>query len=240
MMWSGIFGASKGEWLDAGTDFLWPGTRVYVAGRTEESGSVTVSSMRVVAPPEFQRVKRMDVPTFGAAKESGKAVALLGRRGDPGVFLLHQDGVVTVVRESGQSVLPVFNGAEGFIIPDANAPADRNGFLYVRGDGIGLSFQAYPFNGVRGIVADELGDIWWIEMPQVRLAQWRLWHYDSQNGEIVLRVQASTSLLGGSASISIEPTLIAALAGVEKGRSFVIDTANPDAGRQYTDCTASI
>ena len=234
MMWSGIFGASRGEWLDAGTDFLWPGTRVYVAGREEESGSVTVSSMRVVAPPEFQRVKRMDVPTFGAAKESGKAVALLGRRGDPGVFLLHQDGVVTVVRETGHSVLPVFDGAEGFVVPDANAPADRNGFLYVRGNGIGLSFQAYPFNGVRGIVADERGDIWWIEMPQVGLDQWRLWHYNSQNAEIVLRVQASTSLLGGGAGASTEPTLIAALAGAEKGRSLVIDTANPDAGRQYT------
>ena len=234
MMWSGIFGASKGEWLDAGTDYLWPGSRVYVAGRSEASGNVTVSSLRVVAPPEFQRVKRMDVPTFGAAKESGKAVALLGRRGDPGVFLLHQDGVVTVVRETGQSVLPVFDGAEGFVIPDANAPADRNGFLYVRGDGIGLSFQAYPFNGVRGIVADERGDIWWIEMPQFGLAQWRLWHYDSQDAEIVLRVQASTSLLGGTAGTSTQPTLIAALAGDETGRSFVIDTANLDAGRQYT------
>ncbi len=234
MMWSGIFGASRGEWLDAGTAFLWPGTKVYVAGRREEGGSVTVSSMRVVAPPEFQRVKRMDVPTFGAAVESGKAVALLGRRGDPGVFLLHQDGVVTVVRESGQSVLPVFEGAKGFVVPDANTPADRNGFLYVRGDGIGLSFQAYPFNGVRGIVADERGDIWWLETPQVGLAQWRLWHYNSQDGQIVLRVQASTALLGGSAGISIQPTLIAALAGTAEGRSFVIDTANPDAGRQYT------
>ena len=234
MMWSGIFGASRGEWLDAGTAFLWPGTKVYVAGRREEGGRVTVSSMRVVAPPQFQRVKRMDVPTFGAAGESGKAVALLGRRGDPGVFLLHQDGVVTVVRESGHSVLPVFEGAMGFVVPDANTPADRNGFLYVRGDGIGLSFQAYPFNGVRGIVADERGDIWWLETPQVGLAQWRLWHYNSQDGEIVLRVQASTSLLGGTASISTEPTLIAALAGSAEGRSFVIDTANPDAGRQYT------
>ncbi len=234
MMWSGIFGASRGEWLDAGTDFLWPGTKVYVAGRKEESGRVTVSGMRVVAPPEFERVRRMDVPTFGAAKESDKAVALLGRRGDPGVFLLHQDGVVTVVRETGQSVLPVFYGAEGFVVPDANAPADKNGFLYVRGDGIGLSFQTYPFNGVRGIVADDLGDIWWIETPQVGLDQWRLWHYNSQDGEIVLRVQATSSLLGGSANISAQPTLIAALARGEEGRSFVIDTANLDAGRQYT------
>ena len=234
MLWSGIFGASRGEWLDAGTEFLWPGTRVYMAGRIEEGGSVAVSSMRVVAAPKFQRVKRMDVPTFGAARKSGKAVALLGRRGDHGVFLLHQDGVVTVVRETGQNVLPIYDGAEGFVIPDANAPADRNGFLYVRGDGIGLSFQAYPFNGVRGIVTDERGDIWWIEMPQVGLAQWRLWHYNSQDGEIILRVQAFTSLLGGRANISTEPTLIAALAGVGEGHSFVIDTANLDAGRQYT------
>ena len=234
MLWSGIFGASRGEWLDAGTEFLWPGSRVYVAGRIEEGRSVTVSSMRVVAPPEFQRVKRMDVPTFGAARKSGKAVALLGRRGDPGVFLLHQDGVVTVVRESGQSVLPIYDGAEGFVVPDANAPADPNGFLYVRGDGIGLSFQTYPFHAVRGIVADERGDIWWLETPQVGLAQWRLWHYNSQDGEVVLRVQASASLLGGRANTSIEPTLIAALAGAGELRSFVIDTANLDAGRQYT------
>ncbi len=234
MLWSGIFGASRGEWLDAGPEFLWPGSRVYVEGRKDEGNSVAVTSIRVVALPEFQRVKRMDVPTFGAATKSGKAVALLGRRGDPGIFLLHQDGVVTVVRETGQSVLPVYDGAEGFVIPDANAPSDQNGFLYVRGDGIGLSFQAYPFHGVRGIVSDERGDIWWIEMPQVGLAQWRLWHYNSQDGEIVLRVQAPTLLLGGRADTPIQPTLIAALAGAGDLRSFVIDTANPDAGRQYT------
>ena len=234
MLWSGIFGASRGEWLDAGSEFLWPGSRVYVEGRKDEGSSVAVSGIRVVAPPEFQRVKRMDVPTFGSATKSGKAVALLGRRGDPGIFLLHQDGVVTVVRETGQSVLPVYDGAEGFVIPDANAPSDQNSFLYVRGDGIGLSFQAYPFHGVRGIVSDERGDIWWIEMPQVGLAQWRLWHYNSQDGEIVLRAQAPASLLGGRANTPIQPTLIAALAGAGDLRSFVIDTANLDAGRQYT------
>ncbi len=234
VMWSGIFGASQGEWLDAGADFLWSGTQVYVAGRKDDGGRVIVSGVRVVSPPEFQRVKRMDVPTFRAARKSGKAVALLGRRGDPGVFLLHQDGVVTVVRETGQSVLPIYDGAEGFVVPDANAPADRNGFLYVRGDGIGLSFQAYPFQGVRGIAADGRGDLWWIEVPQVGLAQWRLWHYDSQNGQIVLRVQASTSLLGGRANNTIEPTLVAVLSGAGEARSFVIDTADLDAGRQYT------
>ena len=234
MVWSGVFGASQGEWLEAGPDFLWPGSRVYVEGGKDEGNSVAVSGIRVAAPPEFQRVRRMDVPTFGAAVKSGKAVALLGRRGDPGIFLLHQDGVVTVVRETGQSVLPVYDGAEGFVIPDANAPSDQNGFLYVRGDGIGLSFRAYPFHSVRGIVSDERGDIWWIEMPQVGLAQWRLWHYNSQDGEIVLRVQAPTSLLGGRANTPIQPTLIAALAGAGDLRSFVIDTANLDAGRQYT------
>ena len=234
MMWSGIFGASRGEWLDAAADFLWPGARVYVAGRIDDGERVIVSSVRVVSPPEFERVRRMDVPTFGAARKSGKAVALLGKRGDPGVFLLHQEGVVTVVRETGQSVLPIHGGAEGFVVPDANAPADRNGFLYVRGDGIGLSFQAYPFQGVRGIAADGRGDIWWIETPHVGLAQWRLWHYDSQNGKIILRVQASTSVLGGRANNAIEPTLIAVLSGDEEERSFVINTADHDAGRQYT------
>jgi hypothetical protein len=233
-MWSGIFGASQGEWLGASADFLWPGTRVYVAGRQDDDGRVVVSNVRVVSLPAFERVKRMDVPTFGAAWQEGKAVALLGRRGDPGIFLLQQDGAVTVVKETGQSVLPVHNGAQGFVIPDANAPADRNGFLYVRGDGIGLTVRTYPFQSVRGIVADWRGDLWWIEIPQVDLAQWRLWHYDSQAGQIVLRVQASTSLLGGRANSTIEPTLIAVLSGAGEARSFVIDTADLDAGRQYT------
>lgn len=234
VMWSGVFGASQGEWLDAGAEFLWQGARIYVKGQKDDSGRVAASRIRVVAPPEFQRVKRMDVPTFGAAQKSGKAVALLGKRGDPGVFLLHQDGVVTVLRETGQSVLPIFGGAGGFVIPDANAPANWNGFLYVRGDGVGLSFQAHPFHGVRGIAADKRGDIWWIEIPQVGLAQWRLWHYDSQEGKIVLRMQESSSRLGGRTGNVIEPTLIAVLAGVGDTRSFVIDTANLDAGRQYT------
>ena len=234
VMWSGIFGASQGEWLDAGVDYLWPGTRVYVAGRENDNGRVIVSNVRVVSLPEFERVRRMDVPTFGAAWQGEKAVALLGKRGEPGIFLLQQDGSVTVVRETGQSVLPVHSGAQGFVIPDANVPADRNGFLYVRGSGIGLAVQAHPFHSVRGIVTDWRGDLWWIEMPQVGLAQWRLWHYDSQAGQIVLRVQASTSLLGGRTNRTIEPKLIAILPGAEDVHSFVIDTADLDAGRQYT------
>ena len=80
-MWSGIFGASQGEWLDASVDYLWPGTRVYVAGREGDNGRVIVSNVRVVSLPEFERVKRMDVPTFGTAWQGGKAVALLGKRG---------------------------------------------------------------------------------------------------------------------------------------------------------------
>lgn len=234
VMWSGIFGAPQGEWLDASADFLWPGTQVYVSGRQADDGRVIVSKVRVVSLPAFERVKRMDAPTFGAAWQSGKAVALLGRRGAPGIFLLQQDGAVTVVRETGQSVLPVHNGAQGFVIPDANAPAARNGFLYVRGDGMGLAVQAYPFQSVRGIVADWRGDLWWIETPQVGLAQWRLWHYNSQAGQIVLRAQFSTFLLGGEAGRAIQPSLIAVLPGAGNIRSFVIDTADLDAGRQYT------
>ena len=233
-MWSGILGASQGEWLAAAADFLWPGTRVYVAGRQDDEGRVVVSNVRVVSLPEFERVRRMDVPTFGAAWQGGKAAALLGKRGGPGVFLLQQDGAVTVVRETGQSVVPVHSGAQGFVIPDANAPADQNGFLYVRGDGTGLAVQAYPFQGVRGIAADGRGDLWWIETPQVGLAQWRLWHYDTEAGQIVLRVQASTALLGARGDRTIEPTLIAALAAAGDSRSFLIDTADLDAGRQYT------
>ena len=206
--------------LEASSEFLWPGTRVYVAGRQDDDGRVVVSNVRVVSLPAFERVKRLDVPTFGAAWQEGKAVALLGRRGEPGIFLLQQDGAVTVVKEMGQSVVPVHNGAQGFVIPDANAPAGRNGFLYVRGDGIGLTVQAYPFQSVRGMVADRRGDLWWIEMPQVGLAQWRLWHYDGQAGQIVLRVQASTSLLGGRINRTIEPTLIAALPGA-RGYPFI-------------------
>ena len=235
-MWSGIFGASRGEWLTARPEFLWPGTRVYVAGQRAEDAPdhVIVSSVRVISPPSFQRVTRMDTAVFAAAAQSGQAVALLGKRNDPGVFLLQQDGTVTTVRETGQAVMPVRSGAKGFVIPDANAPADRNGFLYVRGDGTGLTIQTHPFHSVRGIVADESGDLWWIEMSQVGLAQWRLWHYDGRAGQIVLRAQASTSLLGGRVNRAIEPTLIAVLPGGGNIRSLIIDTADLDARRQFT------
>lgn len=234
VMWSGIFGASRGEWLEADADFLWPGTRVYVAGQRSDDGGVKVSRVRVVSPPEFDRARRMDVPTFGAAWQSGKAVALLGKRGAPGVFLLQQDGAVTVIRETGQNVLPVRDGLGGFVIPDVNARGDRNGFLYVREDGMGLAVQVYPFQSLRGIAADGEGDLWWIETPQVELGQWRLWHYESRAGRIVLRVQASMTQLGGRADRTIEPTLIAVMAGTDSARSFVVDTADLGAGRQYT------
>lgn len=236
LMWSGIFGASRGEWLVARSDFLWPGTRVYVAGQrgADDPRNVTVFSVRIISLPDFERVARQDVPAFGQAWQSGQAAALLGQRNGSGISLLAQDGTVSQILESGQGALPVTAGAQGFVVPGADLPAGRNGFLYVRGDGKGLGIQAYPFHSVRGVAADEQGDLWWIESSQVGLAQWRLWQYDSRAGQIVLRVQASTSLLGQTGDRTVEPTLIAALPARAGVRSFVIDTANPGAGRQFT------
>ena len=236
LIWNGILGASRGEWLSARSDFLWPGTQIYVTGQRADDGTnnVTVFSVRIIGLPPFQRVTRADVPIFGTAWQSGQAVALLGKRGASGIFLLQQDGTIVSIRETGQAALAVRGGAEGFVIPDANTTADRNGFLYVQGDGKGLGIQAYPFYGVRGIAADERGDLWWIEAAQVGLAQWRLWHYDSRAQQIVLQVQASTSLLGGTASRTVKPSLIAVLPDSGHGRSLIIDTADPDAGNQFT------
>ena len=236
LIWNGILGASRGEWLSARSDFLWPGTQIYVTGQRADDGTnnVTVFSVRIIGLPPFQRVTRADVPIFGTAWQSGQAVALLGKRGSSGIFLLQQDGTIVSIRETGQAALAVRGGAEGFVIPDANTTADRNGFLYVQGDGKGLGIQAYPFYDVRGIAADERGDLWWIEAAQVGLAQWRLWHYDSRAQQIVLQVQASTSLLGGTASRTVKPSLIAVLPDSGHGRSLIIDTADPDAGNQFT------
>lgn len=236
LIWNGLLGASRGEWLRAHSDFLWPGTQIYVTGQRADDGTnnVTVFSVRIIGLPPFQRVTRADVPIFGTAWQSGQAVALLGKRGSSGIFLLQQDGTIVSIRETGRAALAVRGGAEGFIIPDANTTADRNGFLYVQGDGKGLGIQAYPFYDVRGIAADERGDLWWIEAAQVGLAQWRLWHYDSRAQQIVLQVQASTSLLGGTASRTVKPSLIAVLPDSGHGRSLIIDTADPDAGNQFT------
>lgn len=236
LIWNGILGASRGEWLSARSDFLWPGTQIYVTGQRADDGTnnVTVFSVRIIGLPPFQRVTRADMPIFGTAWQSGQAVALLGKRGSSGIFLLQQDGTIVSIRETGQAALAVRGGAEGFVIPDANTTADRNGFLYVQGDGKGLGIQAYPFYDVRGIAADERGDLWWIEAAQVGLAQWRLWHYDSRAQQIVLQVQASTSLLGGTASRTVKPSLIAVLPDSGHGRSLIIDTADPDAGNQFT------
>ena len=236
LIWNGILGASRGEWLSARSDFLWPGTQIYVTGQRADDGTnnVTVFSVRIIGLPPFQRVTRADMPIFGTAWQSGQAVALLGKRGASGIFLLQQDGTIVSIRETGQAALAVRGGAEGFVIPDANTTADRNGFLYVQGDGKGLGIQAYPFYDVRGIAADERGDLWWIEAAQVGLAQWRLWHYDSRAQQIVLQVQASTSLLGGTASRTVKPSLIAVLPDSGHGRSLIIDTADPDAGNQFT------
>lgn len=236
LIWNGILGASRGEWLSARSDFLWPGTQIYVTGQRADDGTnnVTVFSVRIIGLPPFQRVTRADMPIFGTAWQSGQAVALLGKRGSSGIFLLQQDGTIVSIRETGQAALAVHGGAEGFVIPDANTTADRNGFLYVQGDGKGLGIQAYPFYDVRGIAADERGDLWWIEAAQVGLAQWRLWHYDSRAQQIILQVQASTSLLGGTASRTVKPSLIAVLPDSGHGRSLIIDTADPDAGNQFT------
>jgi hypothetical protein len=83
----------------------------------------------------------------------------------------------------------------------------------VRGDGVGVTIFAQPFHSLRGVVADVLGGLWWIETPQADLDLWQLWNYDPATGSVRLAMAGTGAALQTGGSVvrpGLTPILIAA------------------------------
>ena len=95
-IWSGIFGAFPAEWISAPVDLLWPNTRVYVAGLTSpaDENVFVADRVRIAAAPSQERVRLISQPEIAAALADQSAVALMGSREEPGVYLLETVGTM--------------------------------------------------------------------------------------------------------------------------------------------------
>jgi hypothetical protein len=92
---------------------------------------------------------------------------------------------------------------------------------------------AQPFHSLRGVVADILGGLWWIETPQADLDLWQLWRYDPATGKVTLELRGTGEVLRTGSSLvrpGLTPLLIAAYPNFsgEEGRvtevTLVMDT----------------
>jgi hypothetical protein len=139
---------------------------------------------------------------------------MLGSREELGVYLLETDATLrqlyTDEKETGWAGS---DPAAGIVVSTQDAPTGTNRFSWVRGDGVGVTIFAQPFHSLRGVVADVLGGLWWIETPQADLDLWQLWNYDPATGSVRLAMAGTGAALQTGGSVvrpGLTPILIAA------------------------------
>ena len=96
-VWGGVFNDPGAGWIPGSGTLLWPGTRVYLqaqAAGTDTGGGAELeaSRVRIIGEPSAERVKLLELSDLQAAVEDGSALALLGSRETPGIYLLGADG----------------------------------------------------------------------------------------------------------------------------------------------------
>lgn len=214
-IWSGIYGDFPGRWASAPAELLWPGTQVYVTGAAGQNpGEIAATRVRIAAAPAQERARLVSAPDLTKALESGASVAMMGSREEPGVYLLETGGTLrqlyTDEKETGWAGS---SPAAGIVVSTQDARTGPNRFSWIRGDGIGIQVLAQPFHSLRGVVADDLGGLWWIETPQADVDIWQLWHYDPGSGQIRLAARTSGEPLRASSAVvrpGLTPQLLAA------------------------------
>ena len=126
-------------------------------------------------------------------------MALLGSQTTSGLYLLDQTGRARQLWQYENAARWLNSDPDaGFLLTEPPANGGLHTFTWLRNDGSGLQFYAQPFFAIQGVAGDAYGGLWWIERPQAALDQWQLWHYDPTNQQIVLRLQASSSLFAAA------------------------------------------
>lgn len=233
-LWGGLVAATDQDWITAPAGLLWGGAQLYVL-RTPSATDAThwqASRIRIAAAPPLERVSALSYPALANAVNSNTFMGLLGSRQTPGIFLLENSGTVQPLwaDEVGAAWL---NGDvnAGMILVAPATETGRNSFNWVRTDGSALRVFAQPFYTINGIVGDAYGGIWWIELPQVTLDQWQLWHYNPQRQRVELQYQGdSTFFQTQGENDELAPMLLAARPFWEASTinrvTFWVDTAD--------------
>ncbi len=243
-IWSGLFGAFPAEWISAPASLLRPGATLHVVGApSADNGSVlTAQRVRIAAAPTLQRARLVARPELANGVANGAAVALMGSREEPGIYLLETAGTLRQLWiDEREATWAGGDPSAGVIVSEGDAQLGSSDFTWVRGDGIGLQVFAQPYHDLHGVVADVLGGLWWIETPQAGIDQWQLWQYDPDQGRIVLRLRANGNVFQNGNSLvdaPLTPILLAAQpqlgeAGQIISVSLLVDTINAAAQQQY-------
>jgi len=226
-VWSGLLGEVQGSWIPARGELLWPGTLLYVRGElVAGTTEIRADAVQVARLPEQQRATSGYLEEIAQAQAAGRALALVGSREEPGIYLLETSGALKPIGENGQRAIPVPGQPGGLVVPAPNAPAGLNSFVFLRNDGALTEIIAQPFYNIRGIAADGAGSILWIESPQVALDQWQLWEYRIAEDEIVLLAQDRLDVFGNQMD-PVLPSLVAAVPGDAGRWWYLIETGRP-------------
>ncbi len=240
-LWSTVLGEETGRWAPAPATLLWPGAVVYMTGAANDAGNWTATRLRIVAAPSVERVKEVTLPEIAAATGENAAIALLGSRTTPGVYLLDRDGRAQQLwqYESVAAWLAADPNA-GFVLNEPPTPGGLNTFTWMRNDGTGLQIVAQPYRTIRGVAGDAYTGLWWIETPDAAVDLWQLWHYDPATAQISLQLQGDGVRFGQASSVaqgSLTPTLIAVqpvTPGDPRAVYLYVDTSDTTLQQPYT------
>jgi len=241
--WSGVFGDTSGLWVPASSALLWPGTTAYVTANlsADTADAWTATRVRIVAAPQTERVKELALPEIAAAVGADTAIALLGSRTAPGIYLLEREGRAQQLWQYETSAAWLASDPNaGFVLREPPAPGGIHTVSWLRNDGSGLQFIAQPYRSISGIAGDAYGGLWWIETPNATIDLWQLWHYDPATARVALRVQATGEVFGAASSqtvASLTPTLVAVQPVSEGDPSAIylyVDTSDTTLLRPYT------
>lgn len=216
-IWSAILGEVNGGWAPANASLLWPGTVAYLkvdaTAPSDGTAPLRTTQLRIVAAPQVERVKELSLPEIAAATTSNTAIALLGSRETPGLYLLDRSGRAQQVWQYENTAFWLSGDPNaGFIASEPPAVSGLSTFSWMRNDGRGLQIIAQPYRTIRGVAGDAYGGFWWIETPNAAVDLWQLWHFDPATAKISLRLQASGALFARAAGLedaSLTPTLSA-------------------------------
>jgi hypothetical protein len=217
-IWSSVLGATEGIWAPANATLLWPGTIAYMSAdpAVQTGGNEAprrAARLRIVAAPQTDRVKELSLLEIEAATSTNEAIALLGSRSAPGLYLLDRSGRAQQLWQYETTVAWLSGDPDaGFVASEPPTGSGISTFSWMRNDGSGLQIIAQPFRTIRGVAGDAYGGLWWIETPNAAVDLWQLWHYDPATAQIARRVQASGALFAQASRQeggSLTPDLVA-------------------------------
>ncbi len=242
-VWGGVFDDAPAGWVPASGSLLWPSSQVYLQGEpdVDDPNVILASRVRIIGAPPLERVQTLEQLDIAEAVAGNSAIALLGSRGVPGVFLLDASGTAQQIWQYENRARWVSGDPDaGFLLREPDVPGGISSFSWVRNDGNGLQIFAQPYYTIQGIAGDAYGGLWWIEAPRAALDQWQLWHYAPASAQIALRVQASASLFAGASDDDVTPRTPILLAvepqtaGDPTNVTLFVDTADRTRQEPYT------